>query len=340
MKPLTYSLIAAALACGLASATTTAYTTPVGYVSLGDTTVGQPAIKAFTDVSISIPLDRSPQVGSTQYVGQIASIAGDVITLSGTPALGDLTTIPHTVKIGSGANSGLIALITANTATTVTVSVQPGDSLTGIVSPDQIIINNAWTVLGLMGATVPAGTQVQGYSGLSTVENLAPDLIYEFDGTNWIDLSSFNVADNTVLYPTETILIRNNSASPIASLVISGQVPTTASRAIVVSAGTGTDNMLSFFGAVGQPIGTSGLSAIAHVGDQVQAYTNGDAGENKAPSVIIEFDGASWIDLSSFDDVTSTYLLQGGQGYLFRRTAGDPVGDAVWTALPSYVPTL
>ena len=34
MKPLSYSLIAAALACGFANAQTTAYTTPVGYETL------------------------------------------------------------------------------------------------------------------------------------------------------------------------------------------------------------------------------------------------------------------------------------------------------------------
>ena len=64
MKPYTYSILAAALACGMAQGAATAYTTPVGYVSLtipasADSTVGQPLHRptAFAGISTGITDD-------------------------------------------------------------------------------------------------------------------------------------------------------------------------------------------------------------------------------------------------------------------------------------------
>jgi|GEM_PF-2458073 len=336
MKPYTYSIFAALFAAGFAQASVTATTTPVGYVSLGDTTVGQPAVKAGTDVSISIPLSQP-----TQFRGLIGSVAGSVITISGTPALGDLTTFPHVVKIESGARSGLVALITASTTNTVTVAVQSGDDLTGVTNTDTISISNAWTVAGLLGTSLPVNTSLLGFSGTSTGQNLAADLIWQFDGTNWIDTNTFNPADNAVLYPGETLILRNDAVTPITSLVVSGEVSTSNSRLVVQSAAvTGTDNMISFVGAASQVIGTSGLSAIAHVNDEILANDNSATGENKAAVTAIQFDGTDWIDTNSFDTVTSTFKLEPGVGYTFRTDPSHPVGSSVWTSLPDFVPSL
>ena len=306
----------------------------VGYVSIGDTTVGQPSVKANTDVFVSIPLDRS-----TAFAGTVASVAGNVITLSGTPGLGTYSdpTNPHWIKMQNGAKSGLIALITANDASSVTVSAPVGDPLSGIVPGDKISIDEAWTVLEVMGTSVPPLTQVLGFSGSFTGQNPAADLIYEFDGTNWIDTNSFEIADNTVLFPSETFIIRNQSASPITGLVITGQVPLAYQRTVVASSGTGTDNLSSYFGAVGEVIGTSGLSAIANALDQILAFNNNAAGQNKAATSIIEYDGAAWIDTNSFEDVTNTFKLESGVGYIFRRANTSPAGDAIWTDQPDYV---
>jgi len=159
MKPLTYSLIAAALACGFAAAQTTAYTTPVGYVSLGDTTAGQPAVKANTDVFISIPL-----LNSATYAGTVASIAGNTITLSGTPGFtaGQFATpaTPYYAMIESGAKAGQISIVSANGTGDVTVALQTGETLESIVAGDQITLRKAWTVRGFMGATLPAGVSL------------------------------------------------------------------------------------------------------------------------------------------------------------------------------------
>lgn len=327
---ISYSLLAAAMACGIAQGAATAYTTPVGYVSLGDTTPGQPAIKAATDVHISIPLDRA-----TKFAGAILSVSGNEITLKGTPGLPSYTGTPHTLTITSGSKSGTIGLITANTATTVTVTVANGVDLAGVVLDDTCSISEAWTVLGLMGTTLPNGTQLFAYAESAPL-NPAPELIFEWDGSNWVDLLvSGDPADNTVLYPTETLVIRNVSASPITSFVVSGEVPTSNSRA-VFGAGP-SDNASSFFSPVSEPIGTSGLSAVALPGDQVLGYDNSSAGQNKAPSTIHEWDGSDWVDLLVSGDPENTFPLGAGKGFFFRRASG---GSGTWSNLPSYVPSL
>lgn len=342
MKPYTYSILAALFACGMAHGAATAYTTPVGYVSLGDTTIGQPAIKANTDVAASVPL-----LNSAEYAGTISSVSGSVITLSGTPGLtaspaagsfAPTSGIPYIIQIKSGARIGLVAMVTANTSNTITVAVQPGDNLTGVTNGDQISVRKATTVSNLFaGSPVPAGTQVLGFSGAVPGINLAADLIYEFDGTDWIDTNSFDIANNVVLYPGESFVIRNQSASPINSIVVSGEVNATNFRTVLPASGVQQDIAFSYFTASGEVIGTSGLGGVSTSGDQILVTDNNAAGQNKAASLIIEFDGSAWIDTNSFDDVSTTFKFQPGVGYFLRSGAA---GDRIYSDQPDYVPSL
>jgi hypothetical protein len=331
MKTLSLSLLAAALASGLASAQT-AYTTPVGYVSLGDTTPGQPAIKANTDVWISIPLAKS-----AVYAGTISSVSGNQITLSGTPGLGNLTSVPHVVTIKSGTGIGIIALITANTANSVNVSVAPGDSLTGVASPDNISISPAWTVLGLMGNDKPSGTTLYTYPA-SAALNPASEGIYEWNGADWIDnVNTGEPANNDVLYPGETLVVRNPTVTPITSFVVAGEVPTANSRIVVATNGAaGADNPISFFSPVDQPIGSSGLSAFAQNGDIIYGYNNNASGTNKASSSIHEYVNGDWVDQVNTGEPDNTFPIGSGQGFILRRPGTRSL--AIWNGAQSYLP--
>lgn len=344
MKPYLYSLIAAAAATGLASAQTTAHTDPVGYVSLGDTTPGQPAIKANTDVFASVPLLRAPE-----FAGSVSSVSGNTITLSGTPGLtaspavgsfAPTSGIPYIIQIGSGPGTkkGLIAMVTSNTVNQLTVTVQLGDSLSGVINGDAITVCKATTVSNLFeNSPVPATTQVLGYSGVSPAVNLGPDLIYEFDGTNWIDTDSFDIADNVILYPGESFYIRNQTASPITSIVVTGNANVSNFRTVLPSSGVQQDIPFSFLGGSGEVIGTSGLAAVSVAGDSIQTADNTVSGINKGPTKIIEFDGTAWIDTDSFDDVSLTYKLEPGVGYFLRSAAA---ADRPLANEPDYVPGL
>lgn len=328
-----YSLILAAASCGLAFGAETAYTIPVGYVSLGDTTPGQPAVKAGTDAFFSIPLDNT-----AVFQGLISAISGNEITLTGA-AFGDLTTVPHTLRIGTGTSSGLTAMVSSNTATSVTVTLQPGDSLAGVSVGNSASVTKAWTVLGVMGSTNPAGTLLLTYSS-SAAQNPAAEGIYEWDGTNWIDtVNTGSPADSDILYPTETLVIRNQSASPIPSFVISGQVPVANSYVNIAASGaSGTDNAVSFFGSVDEPINVSGLSSIASPGDLLLGFDNSAPGVNKAAAAILEFDGTDWIDTVNTGSPDNTFPLGGGRGFFFRRAGASAA--ATWSNQPSYVPSL
>jgi uncharacterized protein (TIGR02597 family) len=334
MKPIiSFALLGALFAVGAANA---AVTDPVGYVSLGDTTVGQPAVKANTEVRVSIPLDKK-----TVFAGTVASVAGNVITISGTPGLGNLVTVPHVVKIGNGAAEGLTALVTASTASSVTVSVQPGDSLAGVVAGTELSIQEAWTVSSfLSGGTLPTGTQLFAFSGAAPGIVIAPDLIFEFDGTGWVDTNTFESANNVVLYPGEGYVLRNPTATPIASLVLTGEVPTANHRVVVsnLAPGVGQDIPFGFISPVDEIVGVSGLGFTS--GDQILSFSNSAAGVVKAPVTILEYDGTGWVDTDTFESVTGTFPLKGGVSYVYRRATTAPGGDIIWSNEQTYIPTL
>lgn len=303
-------------------------------VSLGDTTSGQPAIKAHTDVAVAIPLDNP-----ASYAGTVASISGSQLTLSGTPGFtgGQFVTSPFIVKFENGARSGLQGLITSNGANTLTISIPAGDNLSG-ASGSSITIRPAWTLSRLMGTSMPAGTQVIGFSGNVPGINLSPDLAYEFDGTNWWDLITFDTADAAVLYTGKGFIVRNTTSTPINSFVVSGEVPTSASRVVLSKklSARSQDNWISYVSAVDEPIGSSGLGAIANIGDEVLAFDNSLPGYNKSASSIAMWDGQHWIDSATFENVSQTFMLNGARAYVIRRDASAPIGNTIWSHVPAY----
>jgi uncharacterized protein (TIGR02597 family) len=331
MKPKTIQsiLAAALLAPGALFAQTTATTTPVGYVTL-------PAIPADTDVAISIPLERP-----ALFQGVIASVSGSTITITGANfgVLNDVE-LPNIVKIGSGARNGLMALISSNNATSVTIVVPEGDNLTGVAAGDKISVLPAWTPSTLFSTAPPAGTQILAFSGASPGINIGVDVTYEFDGTGWLDLGAFDSADDKAIFQGEGFLVRSPAGAGISPIVVTGQVPTANSRIVLnnLSPGVGQDNVVSFVGAVGEIIGNSGLSAIASAGDQLLVLDNSVAGINKGYSTTLEYDGSGWQDIGLFEDVTTTFKLEPGVGYTFRRSAASSADNLIWTDRPEYVP--
>lgn len=340
MKPIIpFALLGAFFAIGAAKA---ASTTPVGYVTIGDTTIGQPSIKAGTDVFASVALLR-PSV----FAGAISGVSGNVVSISGTPgftaspAAGSFAPspgVPYIVQISTGARAGLIALITANDASSLTLAVQAGDNLTGVVAGDLVTVREATTVSNFFESSpVPAGTQVLGFSGTTPGVNLASDLIFEFDGSDWVDTNSFESAANVVLFPGESFVIRNQSVSAITSIVVTGEVNATNVRTILPASGVSQDIPFSYFGAGGEPIGSSSLGAISSPGDQILLTDSTAAGLNKAASTIIEFDGSGWVDTNSFEDVSATFKFEPGVGYFLRAASS---GDRTLSDVPAYVPGL
>jgi uncharacterized protein (TIGR02597 family) len=343
MKPfIPYSLLAAFAACGLASAQT-AVTTPVGYITLGDTTVGEPSVKAETDVFFSLPLQRPTEfTGDVDSVSALPAATLD-ITLESAPTL--TSGVPYLLKVNNGSKEGQVLVVSGVAGAVVTVSAMPGDTLADIVAGSSVSLFKAWTPASLFSGdnAVPVGTRVFASAGVTPGVDLSLDVIYEFDGTNWVDGFTFDTVDDAILNHGETLMLRNIDTNPIDSLVLTGEVPVTNSRLVVSKledGGDGQDNFVTFSGAGTEDIGSSGLSAIVAVGDRVFGFDNNASGFDKSPATIAEWDGANWVDGFTFDIVDTTFNFNGANGYMIRLGGATDAGDFVWSNEPDYVPGL
>jgi len=347
MKPIySYALLAAFAAVGQALAVD-ATTTPVGYVSLGNTS--GTAVPNNTDIAIGVPLEAP-----ASWTGTVSSVnAGTgVITLTGTPGfttgqwVAAPGTDPYVVTVTSSVEAtvgnGIVGLITANDSGTVTVSLQSGDSLAGIVSGTTVSIRRGITPSSLFaGNTLPNGIQLLLFDG-GAGQNVSASGSYSYDSGFWTDDSSLDDVTNALLYPGEGFVLRNQSGTDIAKLVVSGSVPVANHRTVitVVNGAAGQDSYFSYFSPVGEIIGDSGLSALVNSGDQLLEFNNSSTGINKSASNSYSYDSGTWTDDSSLDDVTNTFRLQAGVAYVLRKQSGATTGSTVWADRPSYVPTL
>ncbi|GAA5128754.1 TIGR02597 family protein [Luteolibacter yonseiensis] len=332
-----YSLILAAASAGMAFGAETAYTTPVGYVSLGDTTPGQPAVKANTDVYLSVPVLKS-----SEFTGAVSGVAGNVISITGaafTAGQFSNPANPYYVVVESGTKSGLVAVVSANGTGDVTAMVQVGDSLTGVASGDRVTLRKAWTVGSFLGSSLPSSGVSLFTLPATGAPNPSAENIYDWDGTNWVDnVNTGAPADNDILYPGETLILRNASATPIASLVVSGEVLKANERIPLGAVSGPSDLAVSYFGAVGEPIGTSSLGSVVANGDSLLGFDNSAPGFNKAASVILDFDGTNWVDNVNTGAPDNGFLIGGGQGFILRRNS--PAAAQVWSDQATYVPSL
>jgi uncharacterized protein (TIGR02597 family) len=335
MKTLSISLIAVAAACGLASAQT-AYTTPVGYVSLGDTTVGQPAVKANTDSFIAVPLSRP-----TEFAGVVSAIGVGTISVAGTPwSVNQFTSLPYSVTVQDGPQKGLIAIISSNTVNQLSVTTVVGN-LAAVEIGNKILISKAWTVVSLLPiAGIPNGTQLIAFDGLTSGTNLPPSQIYTKGPSNWIQtLGGSGNADNAILYPGESFILRTGP-SPVTSLVVTGEVPIVPHRTLInkITPGVAQDTRLSYFGPVGETMLAASIPAAT--GDQLIIFSNSTAGRNKGPSVILTKGPSFWIGTLGLTGNQDAFQIGAGVGYLYRKGASAPVGDVDWVDIQSYIPSL
>jgi uncharacterized protein (TIGR02597 family) len=338
MKPKSIkSLLALALlAPGVLFAQTTAKTTPVGYVTLGnqDSSVADGSnLPAGSDSYISLPLDR-PSVASVA----VASVADGVVNFAGTPLASlDLLTQPHVLKIESGTLSGQYALITAESDSSVTV---PADLIAGLALGDKVTVRPAWTLGTLFASSnLPtSGIQVFAFDGTEVGVNIQPNNSWAWDGSNWNNNLSLELDDNAVLYPGEAIIVRNESTTNVASLVVSGEVIMSNARQSIVGADVKQDNPFGFQASVGEPVLTSGISSVAQAGDSILIIPNNLVLLNKAAAKTLDYDGTGWADSESLEYIDNTTLFESGVAYIYRREAGS--GNGSFSNTPDYVPTL
>jgi len=337
-----YSLIAAVLACGLASAQTTAYTTPVGYVSI--TCTRGPA---GSDTRVGLPL-RQPTVAAAALT---ATPSSNILTVS-TAAFGAYANT-HYVKFTSGPADGKIYAITANDATTITINLN-GDILTA-VNTNTFSVSKYWTLGELFdpalitGDPLTTGNAIVGSASalarktevllpnhVTAGINLAPSSTFYVTpavGGTWRNANGDGLNYNAqILLPDSYFIIRNRSTvtSP-TTYVCTGEVDmgnvviplntraggTNQKQDVAVALTRPVDVTLDGLGLGGTAAFMSSASALA-VRDVLYVFSNTTIGQNKASSASYFYSGGMWVKSGQTGNWGSD-IIPAGSGIVIRK---------------------
>ncbi|MDP3851284.1 MAG: hypothetical protein Q8Q59_12320 [Luteolibacter sp.] len=220
MKPYLFSLIAAAAACGLASAQT-AYTTPVGYVTQALT----PSKFNLIGLTVQTPV---------AVAGDLEDVTGAVLTDSDVVDFAAVLTPSRTyiIEITSGTAFGASQDFVTVSGSTVTL---PG-AITGLANGDKYQIRVAPTLETVFGTTTSV-LQKGAVSG-------SADIVYLPNGSggylqywqnlagSWRNFIGGSAASNIPVIYLDGILIQKRAAA--ASLVFSGEVKTIGSTTAII----------------------------------------------------------------------------------------------------------
>jgi len=354
---LTYSLLAAAAACCMAQGQTTAYTTPVGYVTLdipanSDSHVGQPLIREIAYQGVA-----SSAVGSVVNLAQSASLIANQFVYA-PPAQAK----SYYLQVVGGSLNGRYFDVVSNTTTSITID-NGGVDISAVTDFKVIPY---WT----LGTLFPGGT------GVGTTEDIfepnglvqfkdpaatganrpAPKSYFHYtgsdeSGTGWYDNDNVaeGVQDNLTIDPFIAARVRNFGS--LKQVVVSGSVPTSAVAVPVVTAAVTNDNYLSVQYPMDVTLAGSGLSAVVTPStdifepvDLVQIYNETASGRNKAIVATYfyytgnEEAGTGWYDNDNVaaglqDNVVG--ILKAGRTFTVRKSAGTP-GTSQAIATPPY----
>ena len=345
------SLLAAGAAVGQDS-----YTTPLGFVRLQTL----PA----SDTVVACPLERQPE-----FCGKVASVAGGVITVDGTPAWttnqfqfvdGSQPKIYH-VRFTSGARAGAYFTVLDNATNSFTVDLN-GDNLAQVVAGDGITISPYWS-LGSLFQAADAGTSFEiSPSALSRrTEILIPNqaavginpsaaATYFFYSGAWRKVGApitTSFSDTAVLLSDSWIVVRNRSFT--GSLTYLGSVLTSNVRIDLNSlAGVKQDNLVGLLRPIDVSLDASGLIASGafrsstdptrHT-DELFVFDNTATGINKNTAATYFYYGGAWRKAGQPIDINygADPAFKAGQGAVLRKAANG-IGPLTtpWVNTPTY----
>jgi uncharacterized protein (TIGR02597 family) len=364
MKLTSYALLAAAAACGLASAAETAYTTPVGYVTID--------VPASSDTTVVPPLERSPLHSAAS-----SSISGNVIGATGLTSGAFVSGAGCYLHVTSGTLTGKRYLITANDATTITVdggaTTLEAQGFVGTRTPpltgDTYKVVPYWTLNTLFPNGTGVGTTNDVTSPTSFVFaastgsgiNQASAKAYIYCTGDLVNELPAGWYDNDAVFDgplpeaaTRIDLSRMYSirtASPTAqTVVVSGQVPDS-SMIIPVAFNTGFNDV--YLGSpypIDVSLQDSGLQSAISASTDVTApvelifvYDDTAAGINKAAAkayfycsgdVVNELP-AGWYDNDAVFEgpmPSTTKQIKAGRALVIRKAPYVSSGSFSWTA--------
>jgi hypothetical protein len=220
---ITYSLLAVAAACSVANAQTTAYTTPVGYITHTINSAG--GGEALTLIGPAL-------IQSSVFSGAstVSPSGGSVATFSGgVPTNLDAT---YVLEITSGANEGWWSTVTSSTATTITTNDAFPANLDAATA---VSVRKHNTVQSFLGENTPGLIPSDGVEGdeirlFNPDQSVTPIAYFPAEVTggdaDWYNLATSEIANDTIIYPGTGVIIKTKSVSNL-TLVSTGEVKTT-----------------------------------------------------------------------------------------------------------------
>lgn len=360
MKLLTTGLASVAAVALLAG---TARAEVVGYNSV--------TVPPSSDAVLSVPFNRS-----AEDTGTVTSAADSthLTDTSATWVAGEWTNTPHYVRMTSGISNGKWSTIANNTTDTLTLA-------TGlsVANPDTYRIEEHRTLGNafpswlegtsfILSAGTGAGpstrrTQVMLYNEAIAQINRAPAETYFF-GTNnatgfWRKTTASAVnANNTILKPQQSFVVRNINTNTTLNIYTLGEVTEGQLAATVLkSASVATDAPVSSDRPVPMSLAELDLSGTsAFVGsasgsasptvrkDQILIPDNAASGVNKAPSgssgtsgtYFYRTDLGFWVkSTATAVDVSTNKVIQPGQGFWIRSVTNN-VTTPTWSHDATY----
>jgi uncharacterized protein (TIGR02597 family) len=356
---ITYSLLAAAAACSLVNAQTTAYTTPVGYVSIN--------VPNETDSKIAIPL-----LTPSAWSGVASGISTNTITVSAGSFVDSAYVDTHMLQVTTGNLAGRIFPITANGTGNLTVDSTGSNSLAdqGFSTGTSFVIRPYWTLDSLFPQGAGVGQSSDPFSPTTSlffadnsstgINRGLTDNFFYYDGSQggdagWYDVNNLEAGPqgSLIIPPDKCLTVRNLSVDPL-SIVVTGEVPSVAVATLVVSDTIENDSLAQ----VAYPIDTSlAQSELFETGavsdssdpfsptDMVFVYDPATTGLNPAASAAyFHYDGsqggdAGWYDLNNLEAglIDNDLIIKSGSQIFIRKAAGSELKATTWKAPLPYI---
>lgn len=322
MKPYTYSLLAAALACGMAHGAT-AYTSPVGYITHTIAAAGSlPAAETYIAPTLVEP---------TVYAGTTASVATNVLTFSGTSVPTTLDT-SYVLEITSGPHEGWWSTVTSSTSSTITLN--DNFPATGTIA---ISVRKHSTLKSFLGNNTPGFATYNGVDDSDEVQIFDPisqgTVPYAYisgadlgdpnypDGA-WWDLGNSAIANDVPIVPGSAVRIKRIGSA--LTFTSSGAVKTTKTQV----------DLFTNYNWVGTPLATGGtldgmtfntqLIQYDGVSENYDELTFLDASQSSRPFAAIDGTPPTMYDLGNSVEAGTEPFAE-GTGVIIRRI-GNPSG--------------
>jgi len=350
MKLYKYTLILAAATCGLANAQT-AYTTPVGYISL--------TVPNETDTNISVPLQTT-----TAWSGASVGISDDVVSVAAASYVASAYASTHMLQVTSGILTGRTFPILSNNTADLTVDSVGASSLAeqGFVSGDSFVIRPFWTLDTLFPSGAGIGQNPDVFSpttfliikdNSTTGLNRSPIALYFYHNgaqgpAGWYKNGAIGdgLQNGALLRPSSVITVRNQSGSVI-NPVIAGEVQSVPVQTLVIADTISNDNYIQLPYATNTTLDQSRLFESGAVADSADVFSPTDlvivfnpltTGLNPSPSALyFHHNGAQgpagWYKNGAIGDgLQGAAALTAGSFIIIRKGESIDLNATTWTA--------